>query len=29
MKKIIETVIKFAEKYSVKTGRHESYLGGL
>ena len=29
MKKIIKTIIKFTEKYSVKTGRHESYLGGL
>ena len=29
MKKIIETIVKFAEKYSVESGRHESYLGGL
>jgi signal transduction histidine kinase len=29
MKQIIENIIKFAEKYSVKTCRHESYLGGL
>ena len=29
MKQIIETIIKFANKYADKTARHESYLGGL